>query len=63
MKKIRNRDYLKKKAVKTGSLYMHQAYKKARNEVTKNIKQANTSCTVLKQPPKTHKRCGKLLIN
>ncbi|CAB4044450.1 Hypothetical predicted protein, partial [Paramuricea clavata] len=32
MKKNRNRDYLKKKAVKTGSLNMHQAYKKARNE-------------------------------
>ena len=29
MKEIKTRDYLKKKAVKTGSVYMHQAYKKS----------------------------------
>ena len=40
MKEIRTRDYLKKKAVNTGSVCMHQAYKKARNEVTKKIKNA-----------------------
>ena len=38
MKETRTRDYLKKKAVKTVSVYMQQAYKKARNEVTKKNK-------------------------
>ena len=40
MKDINTRDYLKKKAVKTGSVYMHQAYKNVRNQVTKKIKNA-----------------------
>ena len=40
IKEIKTRDYLKKKACsyKTGSVYMHQAYRKVRNEVTKKIK-------------------------
>jgi hypothetical protein len=67
MKKIRNRDYLKKKAVKTGSLYMHQAYKKARNEVTKNIKQAKAKhfihcfATTTKNPQEMWKTINKLI--
>ncbi len=66
IKKIRNRDYLKKRAVKTGSLYMHQAYKRARNEVTINTlstPKLNIFYIVLKQLQKIHKRCGKLLTS
>ena len=36
--KIYNRDFLIKKAVKTGSTYIHNSYKKARNELNKLIK-------------------------
>ena len=51
MKETRTRDYLKKKAVKTVSVYMQQAYKKARNEVTKKIKNVkrNTLFTISKK--------------
>ena len=33
--KIYNRDFLEKKAVKTGSTYFHNSYKKATNELNK----------------------------
>lgn len=42
MKQIRNRDYLKKKVVKTDSACMHQAFKRARNNVIKSIKKGKS---------------------
>ncbi len=67
IKKIRNRDYLKKRAVKTGSLCMHQAYKRARNEVTKCIKHSKAKhflhCfeTTAKNPQEMWKTINKLV--
>ena len=52
MNEIKTRDDLKKKAVKTGSVFIHQAYKKVRNEVTKKLKmpKPNTLFIVSKKP-------------
>ncbi|CAB4022521.1 Hypothetical predicted protein [Paramuricea clavata] len=33
-----HRDFLKKKAIKTGSTHFHNAYKKARNNLSKSVK-------------------------
>ena len=41
-KSMHNRDYLKKKAVKSGSRNVHEAYKRARNEVNKLVKNTKT---------------------
>ena len=41
--KIYNRDFLKKKAVKTGSERIHKAYKEARNELNKLVKNTKPS--------------------
>ena len=42
MKQIRHRDYLKKKAVRTGSHNIYKAYKQARNYVTRTIKRTKS---------------------
>ena len=36
--KMYHRDFLKKKAIKTGSTHFHNAYKKARNNLSKLVK-------------------------
>ena len=36
-----HRDFLKKKAVKTGSIHFHNAYKKARNNLCKLVTKNN----------------------
>ncbi len=36
--KMYHRDFVKKKAVKTGSIHFHNAYKKARNNLSKLVK-------------------------
>ncbi|CAB4008241.1 Hypothetical predicted protein [Paramuricea clavata] len=41
--RIHNRDFLKKQAVKYGSKCAHEAYKKARNEVVKIVKNAKAN--------------------
>ena len=41
--KIYNRDFLKKKAIKTGSERTYEAYKKARNELNKLVKKRKAS--------------------
>jgi hypothetical protein len=41
---MRDRDYLKKKAVQTKSKQYHDAYKKQRNELNKLIKETNAEC-------------------
>ena len=41
--RIHNRDFLKKQAVKYGSKCAHEAYKKARNDVVKIVKNAKAN--------------------
>ena len=41
--KMYHRDFLKKKAVKTGSILFHNAYKKARNNLNKLVKDTKAS--------------------
>jgi hypothetical protein len=41
--RIHDRDFLKKQAVKSGSKFTHEAYKKARNEVVKIVKNAKAN--------------------
>ncbi|CAB4024181.1 Hypothetical predicted protein [Paramuricea clavata] len=42
MKHMRHRDFLKKKAVQTGSPSIHQAHKQARNSLSRKIKSTKT---------------------
>ena len=56
---IHHRDFLKKNAVKTKSKYIHEAYKKTRNEVNKLIK--HTKATYYMNAfiaNQIRKRCG-----
>ena len=59
--KIYNRAFLKKKAVKTGSTYFHNSYKKARNELNKLIKETKVKYyTHAIKPTKIQNPCEKL---
>ena len=58
-----HRDFLKKKAVKTGSVYIHEAYKRARNDVNKLIKttKANYFMSTINSTAKNLKEMWKTL--
>ena len=64
-RKIYDRDFLKKKSVKTGSANCYNAYKNARNELNSLIKftKARYYNDALNQCKKIQKVCGKLLIS
>ena len=62
-RKIYDRDFLRRKSVKTGSVNFYNAYKKARNELNSLIKSTKARYNdALNQCKKTQKLCGKLLI-
>ena len=62
--RIHNRDFLKKQAVKSGSKCAHEAYKKARNDVVKIVKnaKANYYMQAFSNCEANPKKCGKKLM-
>ena len=64
-KKIYDRDFLKKKSIKTGSIHFFNAYKKTRNQLNSLIKSTKSKYynDVLNQGRKDPKQCGKLSIS
>lgn len=59
-KSMNQRDYLKKKAIKTKSPVFHQAYKESRNMTNKTIKRAKSQYfyKTLTKTDITLKKCG-----
>ena len=62
---MKQRDFLKKKAVKTGSKQFHDAYKRTRNDLNRLIKKTKATYfrNTLNGCEKIPKKCGKRLIN
>ena len=62
---MRQRDYLKKKAVKTGSKNFHDAYRRTRNDLNRLIKNSKAEyfMNTLNECENNPKKCGKRLIN
>ena len=61
---IYHRDFLKKKAVKTGSSNLHDAYKRARNDLNRLIEKTKTEyfTSIINNTAKIQKKCGRQSI-